>query len=78
MKKPQKDLVRWTKQKWRTPSGKPSGETGEVYAPSATIKSLKSSSSGRAKLARATAVKRKATKAGVQHARHGLHKGKKR
>lgn len=78
MKKPQKDLVRWAKQKWRTPSGKPSGETGEVFAPSATIKALKSSSSGRAKLARATATKRKATKAGVQHAKHGLHKGKKR
>ena len=34
--------------------------------------------SGRAKLARANRVKRKATKAGKQHARHGLHKGKKR
>lgn len=78
MKKPQKDLVRWTNQKWRTPSGKPSKETGEVYAPSATIKSLKSTPSGRTKLARATAIKRKATKAGVQHAKHGLHKGKKR
>jgi len=78
MKKPQKDLVRWTNQKWRTPSGKPSKETGEVYAPSATIKSLKSTSSGRAKLARATATKWKATSAGVQHAKHGLHKGKKR
>lgn len=77
-KKPQKDLDRWTKQKWRTPSGKKSSETGEVYAPSATIKKLKSSSSGRAKLAEANRKKRAATKAGKQHANHGLHKGKNR
>ena len=38
LKKSQKSLKRWTKQKWRTPSGKPSGKTGEVYAPSKTIK----------------------------------------
>ena len=42
LKKPQKSLKKWTKQKWRTPSGKKSSETGEVYAPSATIKKLKS------------------------------------
>lgn len=76
--KPQKSLDRWTKQKWRTPSGKPSGVTGEVYAPSATIKKLKSTSSGRSKLAAANAKKRAATKAGKQFASHGLHKGKKR
>lgn len=35
--KSQKSLDRWTKQKWRTPSGKKSSETGEVYAPSKTI-----------------------------------------
>jgi hypothetical protein len=78
LKKPQKDLKRWTKQKWRTPSGKPSGETGEVYAPSATISKLKSSSKGRKKLAAANAKKREATKSGKQHASHGLHKNKKR
>jgi hypothetical protein len=78
MKKSQKSLKRWTKQKWRTPSGKKSSETGEVYAPAAAIKKLKSSKAGRAKLARANKAKRKATKAGKQHARHGLHKGKKR
>jgi hypothetical protein len=33
----QKSLDRWTKQKWRTASGKKSSETGEVYAPSKTI-----------------------------------------
>jgi hypothetical protein len=74
----QKSLDRWTKQKWRTPSGKKSSETGEVYAPSATIKKLKSTAKGRKKLAAANAKKRAATKKGKQHAKHGLHKGKKR
>jgi len=74
----QKSLDRWTKQKWRTPSGKKSSETGEVYAPSKTIAKLKSTKSGRKKLATANAKKRVATKAGKQHASHGLHKGKNR
>tara|TARA_R100001509_G_C4875249_1_gene218313 strand:+ start:336 stop:578 length:243 start_codon:yes stop_codon:yes gene_type:complete len=78
LKKTQKSLKRWGKQKWRTPSGKKSSATGEVYAPSATIKKLKSTSKGRAKLARANKKKRAATAKGKQHARHGLHKGKKR
>lgn len=75
-------LAKWTKQKWRTPSGKPSVQgkkaTGEVYAPSKTISKLKSSKSGRKKLKAATAKKRAAIKKGKQHAKHGLHKGKKR
>ena len=78
LKKSQKSLKRWTKQKWRTPSGKKSSETGEVYAPSATIKKLKSTPAGKKKLAAANKKKRKATAQGKQHARHGLHKGKKR
>ena len=78
MKESQKSLNRWTKQKWRTPSGKKSSETGEVYAPAATIKKLKSTSAGRKKLAAANKKKREATAKGKQHARHGLHKGKKR
>ena len=78
LKKSQKSLKRWTKQNWRTPSGKKSSKTGEVYAPSKTIKKLKSTKSGRAKLAAANKKKRAATKAGKQHAKHGLHKGKKR
>ena len=82
LKKTQKSLKKWTKQKWRTASGKPSTQgpkaTGEAYAPAATIRKLKSSKSGRAKLAKANRAKRKATKQGKQHARHGLHKGKKR
>lgn len=78
LKKSQKSLKRWTKQKWRTASGKPSGKTGEVYAPAKTIKKLKSTAAGRKKLAAANRKKKEATKKGKQHARHGLHKGKKR
>ena len=76
--KKQKSLKKWTKQKWRTPSGKKSSETGEVYAPSKTIAKLKSTKKGRKKLAAANKKKRAATKAGKQHAKHGLHKKKKR
>ena len=78
LKKSQQSLKRWTKQKWRTASGKKSSETGEVYAPEATIKRLKSTPSGRKKLAAANRKKREATRKGKQHAKHGLHKGKKR
>ena len=78
LKESQRSLRRWTKQKWRTASGKKSSETGEVYAPSKTIKKLKSTASGRKKLAAANKKKREATLKGKQHARHGLHKGKKR
>lgn len=74
----QKSLDKWSKQKWTTASGKPSGETGEVYAPKKTIEKLKSSLKGKKTLAAANAKKRKATKEGKQHAPHGLHKGKKR
>ena len=74
LKKSQKSLKKWTKQKWRTPSGKKSSETGEVYAPSATIKKLKSTKAGRAKLAAANKKKREATAKGKQHAQHGLHR----
>ena len=76
LKKSQRSLRRWTKQKWRTPSGKKSSETGEVYAPEEQIKRLKSTKKGRRKLAAANRKKRAATRKGKQHARHGLHKGK--
>ena len=33
LKKPQKSLKAWTKQKWTTKSGKKSSETGERYLP---------------------------------------------
>lgn len=78
LKKSQKSLKKWTKQKWTTPSGKKSSETGEVYAPKKTIDKLKSTAAGRKKLAAATRKKRQATAKGKQHAKHGLHKGKKR
>jgi hypothetical protein len=76
--KSQKSLKKWTKQKWTTPSGKPSGKTGEVYAPKKTIDKLKSTAAGKKKLAAANKKKRQATAKGKQHAKHGLHKGKKR
>ena len=65
MKKPQQDLVDWTKKKWRTKSGKPSTQgpkaTGERYMPEEAIKALSSS-----EYARTTAAKRKGMKAGKQ------------
>ena len=78
LKKSQKSLKKWTKHKCRTPNAKKSSETSEVYAPSATIKKLKSTEKGRKKLAAANKKKRAATAKGKQHAKHGLHKGKKR
>ena len=40
LKSPQKNLKSWTKQKWRTNSGRPSLATGERYLPSAAWKKL--------------------------------------
>ena len=44
LKKSQKSLKKWTAQKWRTKSGKPSTQgkkaTGERYLPSAAIKAM--------------------------------------
>tara|TARA_R110001592_G_scaffold138958_1_gene358569 strand:+ start:519 stop:761 length:243 start_codon:yes stop_codon:yes gene_type:complete len=78
LKKSQKSLVTWGKEKWTTASGKPSAKTNEVYAPAKTIAKLKSTTAGKKKLAAANAKKRAATAKGKQHAKHGLHKGKKR
>ena len=68
MKKPQKSLANWTRQKWRTKSGKPSTQgskaTGERYLPEAAIKALSSS-----EYAATSAVKRKASRAGRQVAK---------
>lgn len=61
MKDPQQSLKDWTKQKWRTKSGKPSGKTGERYLPEQAIKSLSS-----AEYAATTRAKREGTKAGKQ------------
>lgn len=43
IKKSQQSLKDWTKQKWRTKSGKKSSETGERYLPEKAIKSLSAS-----------------------------------
>ena len=59
--KSQKSLKDWTKQKWRTKSGKPSAKTGERYLPSAAIKSLSSK-----EYAATTRKKREDTKKGKQ------------
>ena len=60
--KSQQSLKSWTKQKWRTKSGKPSAQTCERYLPTAAIKSLSSS-----EYAATTRAKRQGTKAGKQH-----------
>lgn len=61
LKKSQKSLKAWTKQKWRTKSGKPSGETGERYLPSSAIKALSP-----LEYAATTKAKREGTKSGKQ------------
>ena len=65
MKASQKSLANWTKQKWRTKSGKPSTQgskaTGERYLPEKAIKALSSS-----EYAASSAAKRKAARAGRQ------------
>jgi len=61
LRKPQRSLKAWTKQKWRTKSGKPSKETGERYLPSAAIKSLSP-----AEYAKTTKAKRQGTQQGKQ------------
>jgi len=66
----QKSLSRWTKQEWTTESGKPSRETGEVYAPKRKINAKR----GTKELADANAMKRAAPK-GQQHVRHGFAAG---
>ena len=60
--KSQKSLKSWTKQKWRTKSGKPSAKTGERYLPTKAIKALSD-----AEYAATTRAKRKGKAAGKQH-----------
>ena len=63
--KSQKSLSQWTKQDWRTNSGKPSTQgskaTGERYLPAGAIKAMDSNT-----YAASSAKKRKDTKAGKQ------------
>ena len=64
LKKSQRSLKAWTKQKWRTKSGKKSSETGDRYLPEAAIKSLSPS-----EYAASSRKKRKDTKKGKQHSK---------
>ena len=65
LKKPQKSLKKWTKQKWRTKSGKPSTQgpkaTGERYLPEKAIKAMSDK-----EYAATTRKKRADTKKGKQ------------
>jgi len=65
LKAPQKSLKNWTKQKWRTKSGKPSTQgpkaTGERYLPEKAIKALSD-----AEYAATTRAKRKGKQSGKQ------------
>ena len=64
LKKSQRSLKAWTKQKWRTKSGKKYSETGERYLPSAAIKALSPS-----EYAATSRKKRADTKKGKQHSK---------
>ena len=64
LKKSQRSLKAWTKQKWRTKSGKKSSETGERYLPEKAIKALSSK-----EYAETTKKKREDTKKGKQHSK---------
>ena len=59
--KRQRSLRSWTKQKWRTKSGKKSSITGERYLPTAAIRSLTA-----AEYAATTRAKRRDKKKGKQ------------
>ena len=65
LKKSQRSLRAWTKQKWTTKSGKPSTQgskaTGERYLPEKAIKALSSS-----EYAKTTASKRRTVAKGKQ------------
>jgi hypothetical protein len=61
LSKSQQSLRDWTKQKWRTKSGKKSSETGERYLPEAAIKNLTAE-----EYAATTRAKREGTKKGKQ------------
>ena len=60
-KKKSNKLSKWSKERWRTKSGKPSGKTGERYLPEKAIKNLSAK-----EYSQPTAKKRKDTKEGKQ------------
>jgi hypothetical protein len=59
--KAQKDLTKWTKEDWKTKSGKPSLKTGERYLPAKAIKALSGAEYGAT-----TRLKREGMKEGKQ------------
>jgi|TARA_R100001480_G_scaffold63278_4_gene75594 hypothetical protein len=61
LKDSQRSLKNWTRQKWRTKSGKKSSETGERYLPEAAIESLSDE-----EYAATTRAKRAGSKKGKQ------------
>lgn len=61
LKPQQRSLKEWTRQKWRTASGKPSLKTGERYLPEAALNALSP-----AEKAATNAAKRKGMRAGKQ------------
>ncbi len=63
-KNPNNSLHRWSQQRWRTASGRPSHETGERYLPDRAFRHLSSS-----ELHRINASKRYAMKHGQQYSR---------
>ena len=65
LSKSQRSLKAWTKQKWRTKSGKPSWKTGERYLPEKAIKALTPQ-----EYAATTREKRKGKRAGKQFTKH--------
>ena len=64
LKKSQRSLKAWSKQKWRTKSGKPSAKTGERYLPEKAIKALSAK-----EYAATNKKKREDTKKGKQHSK---------
>ena len=72
LKKSQRSLKSWTKQKWRTKSGKKSSVTGERYLPEAAIKALTP-----AEYAATSRAKRKGTKKGKQFVKQPKRSAKK-
>ncbi len=62
LRKAQESLRKWTKQKWRTKSGKPSAKTGERYLPTEAIAALSDEEYNAT-----TRAKREGTKEGKQY-----------
>ena len=70
--KSQRSLKAWSKQKWRTKSGKPSAKTGERYLPEKAIKALTPQ-----EYAATTKAKRKGKRAGKQFTKQPKNVAKK-